>query len=481
MSENACVPRTGFAASLAALLKAREVGQATPVVNALLDDLRGPRSHEMSAENSSNGAVEAKPPIDNKLQERLAHYFLEWVRVFSSSKNPEAAFIPYITYLQKEGILSGEDVSSAFYRTAINCAVDLDGGKMDAQPRYYGVDALAKLIVLIVKNYGDKSGTSNAARTVYYYNKIITIVSYSLVQRQLEESFAQRPWARFFTSMLSELKSIEHGLNETYLGCLKSFANTLGITQPTYAPRFAFGWISVVTHRLFMPQILGASRDEGWPDYHRCIMWLLRFLAPSFKGGEMSPSSRSIYRATLRLLLVLMHDFPEFLVDYYHSIITAIPPHCVQLRNIVLSAFPSSEAPLPDHYKRLDELIPDMQRFPIVRSDFSAALSTGNMKAAIDQYVRTGQPAQQAIVGELKNRIAVKTMSPEGEAVITYNHTLLHAVVFYLGTTAVARGFQQAGVVDFDDKMPEVGLLTGLAFALDGEGESVNSGWTVEC
>ena len=467
INEQASIPRTGFAQSLTPLLKSQELGRSTPAVDMLLDDLRGPRFKDMSVELLDG--LDSKPAVDGKLQERLAHYFLEWVRVYSTSKNPEIAFVPYITYLQKEGILNGEDVSSAFYRTAINCAVDLDGGKLDSNAIFYGVDSLAKLIVLIVKNYGDKSGTSSVSRAVYYYNKIITIVSYALVQRQLDGSFSQRPWSRFFTSMLSELGSIEHSLSDTYHGCLKSFANVLGLTQPTYAPRFAFGWLSIVSHRLFMPKLLSAPRDEGWPEFHRCLMWLLRFLAPFLKG-EMTQSSRSMFRGTLRILLVLLHDFPDFLVEFYHTLSTAIPPHCVQLRNIVLAAFPQADGPLPDCYKRLVQLIPDMQRFPTVRSDYVSALATGNVKAAIEQYVHTGVPALQAIVSELKNRIMVKSMTPDGSTMVTWNHTLLHATVFYLGTTAVQRRAAQTGMAEFDPKAPEVALITNLAFALDPEG-----------
>ena len=471
LHENSPVPRNGFASCLAALLKSHELGRATRAVDTLLDDLRGPRAPETVLDPSTG--PDSKPPIDGKLQERLAHYFLEWVRVYSSSKSSETAFVPYITYLQKEGILNGEDVSSAFYRTAINCAVDLDGGKLDSSGRFHGTDALAKLIVLIVKNYGDKSGTSSVPRTVYYFNKIITIMSYSLVQRQLDESFSQRPWSRFFTSMLSELSSIEHGLPETYVGCLRSFANVLGITQPTYAPKFAFGWLSIISHRLFMPKLLSTQRDEGWPDYHRCLMWLLRFLVPLLKS-EMTSSSRSVYQATVRLLLVLMHDFPEFLVEFYHTLSTAIPTYCVQLRNIVLAAFPHCEAPLPDCYKRLDQLVMEMQRFPTVRSDYIGALASGNIRAAIDQHVRTNMPPLQPIVSELKNRIAVTSVAVDGNTTVKWNHTLLHAAVFYLGTTCVARRAQQSGMAEFDPKAPEVALLTNLAFALDGEGECVS-------
>lgn len=470
LTDHAIIPRNAFAATLAAMLKMQEAGNATQSVNQLFDDLRGFSRRDSISENGD------KPAIDNKLQERLAHYFLEWVRVFSANKAPEAAFVPYITYLQKEGILNGEDVSSAFYRTAITCSVDLDSSRLGSGGSFYGTDALAKLIVLIVKNYGDKTGTSSVSRTVYYFNKIITILSYSLVQRQLEmgDSFDQRPWTRLYTSMLSELQSIEHSLPETYIGCLKTIANDLGLTQPTYAPRFAFGWLSIVSHRFFMPKLLRAAQPDTWTDFHRCLMWLLRFLAPVLKSSDMGTSSRSLFRATVRLLLLLLHDFPDFLAEYYHTLSTAIPPNCVQLRNIVLAGFPVEEGPLPDHYIRLEQLIPAMQRFPNVRSDYASALQSGNVRGAIDQYVRTGSPASQAIVSELKNRIAVKTMTSDG-AVITWNHTLLHATVFYLGTSCVARTYSATystgGQVEYNPQAKEVSLLMELAAAFDGEGK----------
>ena len=128
----------------------------TQPVESLLEDLRIGPARPKSTDVISNGPVEDKLNID---KDRLSHYFLEWVRVFSTSKRPEDAFIPYITYLQKEGILSGEDVSTAFYRIAINCAVDLDASKLgEREPAFYGTDSLAKLIVLIIKHSQDLLG-----------------------------------------------------------------------------------------------------------------------------------------------------------------------------------------------------------------------------------------------------------------------------------------------------------------------------------
>lgn len=47
------------------------------------------------------------------------------------------------------------------------------------------------------------------------------------------------------------------------------------------------------------------------------------------------------------MLLVLLHDFPEFLCDYHFTFCDVIPPSCIQMRNIILSAFPRNMR-LPD-------------------------------------------------------------------------------------------------------------------------------------
>ena len=56
-----------------------------------------------------------------------------------------------------------------------------------------------------------------------------------------------------------------------------------------------------------------------------------------------------ISQGTLRVLLVLLHDFPEFLCDYHYGFCDVIPPNCIQLRNLILSAFPRNMR-LPDPF-----------------------------------------------------------------------------------------------------------------------------------
>lgn len=56
---------------------------------------------------------------------------------------------------------------------------------------------------------------------------------------------------------------------------------------------------------------------------------------------------QSLYKGTLRVLLVLLHDFPEFLGDNHFSFCDVIPSSCIQMRNVILSAFPRNMR-LPD-------------------------------------------------------------------------------------------------------------------------------------
>ena len=89
------------------------------------------------------------------------------------------------------------------------------------------------------------------------------------------------------------------------------------------------------------------DRKQGWSAFYKLLLSLFKFLAPFLKTADLQSSGRDLYRGTLRLLLVLLHDFPEFLSEYYFSLCDVIPPRCIQLRNIVLSAYPPNVL-LPD-------------------------------------------------------------------------------------------------------------------------------------
>lgn len=175
--------------------------------------------------NGNAGAPSDLPAvadIDIRVQPGL--YFLEWVRLFISPIPIESSFVPFINRLQKQGILKGEEVSSAFFRTSISLAVEMFSKEIGSPTMYHGVDALSRLIVLLLKNYSDTHGISSDSSKTLYFAKIFTIVALTLVGHQSDPAFDQRPYHRFFSSLLYDLRSLESSFPRAYDGCLKTFA-----------------------------------------------------------------------------------------------------------------------------------------------------------------------------------------------------------------------------------------------------------------
>ncbi|KAI3868562.1 hypothetical protein MKW92_012331 [Papaver armeniacum] len=54
-----------------------------------------------------------------------------------------------------------------------------------------------------------------------------------------------------------------------------------------------------------------------------------------------------LYKGASRVLLVTLHDFPEFLCNYHFSFWYFIPTSCIQMQNVIFSALPRNMR-LPD-------------------------------------------------------------------------------------------------------------------------------------
>ena len=86
-------------------------------------------------------------------------------------------------------------------------------------------------------------------------------------------------------------------------------------------------------------------------------------------------------QGTMRVLLVLLHDFPEFLCDYHYAFCDVIPPNCIQVRNLVLSAFPRNMR-LPDPFTpnlKVD-MLPEITHAPRVMSNFVSFIQPQSFK-----------------------------------------------------------------------------------------------------
>ncbi|KAJ7871497.1 Not1-domain-containing protein [Mycena olivaceomarginata] len=466
--------QTQFHYSIEVMNQLSQSGKANEEVNRLLDDLRGVRRPmvPVGPEAPAIRQPSVKPETE-QMRERLFVWFQQWVNIFQRSHSPEKNFVPFITQLTKQGILKVDDVSSFFFRVCAESSVNsyvkcIAAGDFDYA--FQALDAMARLIVYIIKYHGDASGVNNDHAKVHYMSKILSIFVLVLANMHEEQgpAFQQKPFFRFFSSLINDLHSIETHLGPVYFQLLIGISETMSSLQPTYFPGFAFSWMCLLSHRLFMPKLLLSENREGWSAFHKLLLSLFKFLSPFLKDANLQVASKDLYRGALRLLLVLLHDFPEFLSEYYFTLCDVIPPRCIQLRNIILSAFPPALI-LPDpHLRNLTfDTIPEMGPIPPILSDFSAVLKSGDLTHILDQFLlNRGTPAS---LTSLKTRLrlaGVPDTAPDG-----YNLSLINSLVMYTGVSSVAQAKARSGSSLFVASDPGVVVLQYLATNLDDEGQ----------
>ncbi|KAH9911414.1 Not1-domain-containing protein [Fomitopsis serialis] len=464
-----------FAYTLEVLNQLSQSNKATDEVHRLLDDLRGVR--RPSLQQPIGEIPIARPPSvkpeTEQLREKLFSWFQQWVSIFQRSHSPEKAFVPFITQLTKQNILKAEDVSSFFFRVCAESSVNsyikcIHAGEFTYA--FQALDAMSRLIVYIIKYHGDASGVNNDQAKVHYLTKILSIFVLVLANMHEEQGalFEQKPFFRFFCSLLNDLHTIESGLGTAYFQLLVAISDTFSSLQPTYFPGFAFSWMSLISHRLFMPKLLLSENRAGWSAFYKLLVSLFKFLSPFLKAADLQPASRDLYRGSLRLLLVLLHDFPEFLSEYYFSLCDVIPPRCIQLRNVILSAFPPTIV-LPDpHLHNVEfDSIPEMGPIPPILSDFASGLKAGDLRLYLDQYLlNRGTPS---FLPSLKDRLRLSAASEA--SMETYNLSLINSLVMYIGVSSVAQAKARSGSSLFVASDPGVVALLFLANDLDAEGQ----------
>lgn len=214
-----------------------------------------------------------------------------------------------------------------------------------------------------------------------------------------------------------------------------------------------------------MPKLLLSKQQKGWPIFQTLLVELFKFLEPHLRNAELSESIRYMYKGTLRVLLVLLHDFPEFLCDYHFSFCDVIPASCIQMRNLILSAFPRNMR-LPDPFTpnlKVD-LLPEINQSPVIRSDFTAILNSTGLKKDIDSYLKTRQPVSFLL--ELKSKLLLDANSSSGTK---YNIPLINSLVLYVGAQAISLLQNKAQNSPITHSAP-MDIFQHLSIDLDTEG-----------
>uniref|UniRef100_A0A2K5F987 CCR4-NOT transcription complex subunit 1 n=1 Tax=Aotus nancymaae TaxID=37293 RepID=A0A2K5F987_AOTNA len=400
------------------------------------------------------------------LREKAEYLLREWVNLYHSAaagRDSTKAFSAFVGQMHQQGILKTDDLITRFFRLCTEMCVEISYRAQAEQQHnpaanptmirakcYHNLDAFVRLIALLVKHSGE---ATNTVTKINLLNKVLGIVVGVLLQdhdvRQSE--FQQLPYHRIFIMLLLELNAPEHVLETINFQTLTAFCNTFHILRPTKAPGFVYAWLELISHRIFIARMLAHTpQQKGWPMYAQLLIDLFKYLAPFLRNVELTKPMQILYKGTLRVLLVLLHDFPEFLCDYHYGFCDVIPPNCIQLRNLILSAFPRNMR-LPDPFT------------PNLKVDMLSEINI--FKKDLDSYLKTRSPV--TFLSDLRSNLQVSN-----EPGNRYNLQLINALVLYVGTQAIAHIHNKGSTPSMSTitHSAHMDIFQNLAVDLDTEG-----------
>jgi CCR4-NOT transcription complex subunit 1 len=121
------------------------------------------------------------------------------------------------------------------------------------------------------------------------------------------------------------------------------YALLLHTLRPAVMPSFSFNWIELATDKNLVFALL--QNRANWPSF---AILLLDFAAVvSFVDPKESQEAFGfVYKSFLRFILVLAHDFPDFVSAVASVLVSVIPFRFVQVRNLVLSTVQRNVPPI---------------------------------------------------------------------------------------------------------------------------------------
>ncbi|CAH2039394.1 unnamed protein product [Thlaspi arvense] len=372
---------------------------------------------------------------------RVSTLFRNWYQICEVSGANETACSQYVLHLHQTGLLKGDDTTESFFRILLELSVthciSSEAGPVQSPQQaqslsFLIIDIYAKLVFSILKYFPEQESSSK----LFLLSEIMAVTVRS-IQKDAEDkktSLNPRPYFRLFINWLLDLCSLDPGTDGANFQVLTAFANAFHALQPLNIPAF----------RLRQKPVSGDAFIKREP---------VQFL----------------YKGTLRVLLVLLHDFPEFLCDYHFTFCDVIPSSCIQMRNIILSSFPRNmRLPDPSTPNLKIDLLPEIVESPCILSEVDAALKAKQMKNDVDEYL-TSRQQNSTFLSELKQKLLLSS-SEASSAGTRYSVPLINSLVLYTGMQAIQQ--LQAGETQETQAQNVVALqmFKYLSMELDTEG-----------
>ena len=254
--------------------------------------------------------------------------------------------------------------------------------------------------------------------------------------------------------------------NKTQLLILYSMADLFRSLVPQLYPGFCFAWLELISHKWFLPHFLKSSGPgeqhgpgNGAHFSQQQLAQVQQAAQQSFSGSLDStfyqrrfkikdlmvnaftflknnmvpntptpPSLQAFYHACLRVVTVVRRDFPDFLCDFHFNFVNCLPEQCIQLRNLILAAYPSNiQQPDPFSKNLKIDLLTEIEQVPRILSNYDNYLSLMGLREDLEIYTRT---RDQSLIGEICRKMEQSEEIVNGRR--RMNSNVIGAVVLFI-------------------------------------------------
>lgn len=210
--------------------------------------------------------------------------------------------------------------------------------------------------------------------------------------------------------------------------------------------------------------VQGPLKHQMQDIFVQLLCMAFHMLAMMLRESRTAEASSTYYNGIFRMLIVLMHDFPDVLCANHVKLCLHLPARCVQLRNIILSAFPKSMRLIdPNIASSKFDKIPELAEDPTVSTPPWDVLAERQLLSEVDSYLKApNSEGARAFVLSLPKRLTV----PNGGG--AYSTGAITALVLCVGLSHISSGCRGTPV---PKKSPAFHLFLYLAKELPAEGQ----------
>ncbi|MFS8026792.1 putative CCR4-Not complex component, Not1, MIF4G-like domain superfamily [Helianthus anomalus] len=282
------------------------------------------------------------------LQGQVSVFLAEWYQMRAHSGVSDAVCAPYVQELYQTVLSISDDMSNRFFGILLELVIshyrpfEINPSPMQFHQQdtssFLAIDIYTDVVFSVLKFYPDNEKSTKYSLLLKVLTVMVGFITTDANEKK--STFNPKPYFRIFNNILNRLNTVNSVILDADFHVLAGLAQSFHALQPAKVPEFSFAWLELVTLTDFMPKLLNQDNHQGWPYFKCLVIDVLRFMEPMLRSGEVTEPVLVHYNYTRRMLLVLSHDFPEFICYYRSSLYDIIPPHCIELRNIILSTVP---------------------------------------------------------------------------------------------------------------------------------------------